>query len=161
MSAVSAAVEKEAASLVYEFTFSAQVLPPVNVGAAPMGARMCFQMGGGNVGGERLRGRFLGGGDWLQIGPDGYGRVDVRGQIETHDGAFIYVNYTGFLEMNETLGNALGSGGETQFADAYLRTAPRLECGDARYAWVNHTLFVAAGRLLGGGHVEYRVYRVL
>ncbi len=85
----------------------------------------------------------------------------MRGQIETHDGAFIYVYYQGFLEMNAALTNALGTGAETQFADAYLRTTPRMECGDARYAWVNHTVFVAAGRLLGGGHVEYRVYRVL
>ena len=153
--------EKEPVSLVHEFTFNAQVMPPVAVGAAPLGARMCFQMGPGEVSGERLRGRFLGGGDWLQVGSDGYGRVDVRGQIETGDGAFIYVNYTGFLEMNEKLSQALGSGAETGFGDAYLRTSPRLECGDARYAWVNHTLFVAAGRLLGGGRVEYRVYRVL
>jgi hypothetical protein len=151
---------KEAASLVYECTLRAQVGPPVDVGATPMGARLCFPMSGGEVAGERLKGRFLGGGDWLQVGPDGYGRVDVRGQIETQDGAFIYVHYQGFLEMNDKLGGALQTGKGTQFEDAYLRTSPRMECGDPRYAWVNRTLFVAAGRLLEGGFVEYRVYRV-
>jgi hypothetical protein len=151
---------KEAATLVYEFTFSAQVDAPVAVGATPLGSRMCFAMGAGEVTGERLRGKFLSGGDWLQIGSDGYGRVDVRGQIETHDGAFIYVQYHGFLQMNEALGAALQGGSGTAFEDAYLRTSPRLECGDARYAWVNHTLFVGAGRLLPGGTVEYRIYRV-
>lgn len=150
----------EAAVLKHEFTFNAQVHPPVDCGAGPTGARMCFTMGEGQVAGERIKGRFLSGGDWLLIGADGYGRVDVRAQIATDDGAFIYVNYTGFLQMNETLGGALQTGAGTEFGDAYLRTAPRLECGDPRYAWVNHTLFVAAGRLLAGGRVEYRVYRV-
>ncbi|MGQ0620378.1 MAG: DUF3237 domain-containing protein [Panacagrimonas sp.] len=151
---------REAASLVHEFTFTAQVQPPVDVGATPMGGRMCFTMGEGSVSGERIRGKFLSGGDWLLIGADGYGRVDVRGQIATADGAFIYVNYVGFLQMNEKIGAALQTGAGTEFADAYLRTAPRLECGDPRYAWVNHTLFVAAGHLLPGGIVEYRVYRI-
>ena len=35
------------------------------------------------------------------IGPDGYGRIDVRLQIVTDDGAVLYVTYTGLLEMNE------------------------------------------------------------
>ncbi|MGQ0697288.1 MAG: DUF3237 domain-containing protein [Panacagrimonas sp.] len=150
----------EAATLAHEFTFTAQVMPPVDVGATPLGGRMCFTMGAGEVSGARLKGRLLSGGDWLLIGADGYGRVDVRAQIATDDGAFIYVNYWGFLQMNEKIGAALTTGAGTEFADAYLRTSPRLECGDPRYAWVNHTLFVAAGRLLPGGTVEYRVYRV-
>ena len=150
----------EAARLVHEFTMNAEVFPPVDVGATPLGGRMCFAMGSGEVSGARLSGRFLSGGDWLQIGADGYGRVDVRGQIQTQDGAFIYIRYHGFLQMNEKVGAALASGVGTEFADAYLRTSPLLECGDPRYAWVNHTLFVAAGRLLAGGKVEYRVYRV-
>ena len=152
---------QEAAALVHEFTFTAQVSAPVDVGAAPTGARMCFAMGAGEVSGARLKGKFLSGGDWLQIGSDGYGRVDVRGQIETHDGAFIYIYYQGLLQMNEAVGAALQSGKGTQFADAYLRTTPRMECGDPRYAWVNQSLFVSAGRLLDGGRVEYRVYRVV
>ncbi len=151
---------REAATLTYEFTFTAAVSPPVAVGATPLGGRMCFAMGAGEASGARIKGKFLSGGDWLQIGSDGYGRVDVRGQIETHDGAFIYIQYPGFLQMNEAIGAALQSGAGTAFEDAYLRTAPRLECGDPRYAWVNHTLFVGAGRLLPGGKVEYRIYRV-
>jgi len=62
--------------------------------------------------------------------------------------------------MNEAVAAALASGVGTELKDAYLRTAPRLECGDPRYAWVNHSLFVAAGRLRPGGIVEYQVHRV-
>ena len=151
---------QEAASLHYEFSYTAQVFPPVDVGATPMGARMCFTMGEGKAVGERIKGRFLGGGDWVLIGADGYGRIDVRGQIATDDGAFLYINYTGFLQMNEAIGAALQTGVGSEFSDAYLRAAVRLESGDPRYAWVNRTLFVSAGHLLPGGIVEYRVYRV-
>ena len=35
------------------------------------------------------------------IGADGVGRLDVRAAIETHDGANIYVSYTGVLHMTE------------------------------------------------------------
>ncbi|WP_052378610.1 DUF3237 domain-containing protein [Polycyclovorans algicola] len=153
-------VSGEAANLIHEFSFTSQLSPPLEIGPTPVGVRMVFPAGPGTVTGERLRGTFLSGADWLLVGNDGFGRVDVRGQIETHDGAFIYIHYHGFLEMNETVGGALQSGAATQFADAYFRTSPRLECGDPRYAWVNHTLFVGAGRLLKGGTVEYKVYRV-
>lgn len=152
---------QEAAALVHECTLTARVGPPVDVGAAPMGARLCFPMSDGEVVGDRLQGRFLSGGDWLQVGPDGYARVDVRAQIATVDGAFIYVSYQGFLEMNDALVGALQTGKGTGFGDAYLRTAVRMECGDARYAWINRTLFIGAGRLRDGGSVEYRLYRVL
>ena len=37
------------------------------------------------------------------------------------------------------------AGGETTYDDQYFRTAPVLECGDPRYAWVNTTAFVARG----------------
>ncbi len=152
--------DQEAASLAYEFTYTAQVHPPVDCGATPLGARMGFVMGEGEVTGERIKGRLVSGADWILIGADGYGRVDVRANIATHDGAAIYIHYTGFLQMNEKVGAALQTGVGTEFSDAYLRTSPRLECGDPRYAWVNHTVFVSAGRLLAGGIVEYRVYRV-
>ena len=42
----------------------------------------------------------------------------------------------------------------------YFRTSPRMETGDARYAWVNTSLFVGEGRVIEGLGVEYRVARV-
>jgi Protein of unknown function (DUF3237) len=93
------------------------------------------------------------------VGPDGWGRLDVRFQIETRDNAFIYVTYHGVVEMNEPAQKALAEGGETRWEDQYFRTALRLETGDARYSWVNQAVFVAQGRLYPGG-VQYRVYHV-
>jgi hypothetical protein len=63
----------------------------------------------------------------------------------------------------EYTGAALAANAGTRSSDwteHYFRTAPRLESGDSRYAWVNRTLFVAEGRLHPGPVVEYRVYRV-
>ena len=144
---------------VEEFTFSAQLKPPVPIGAGPIGTRMYYDVADGKVIGERLRGNVLGGGEWALIGPDGFLRVDVRLQVETHDGAFLYIQYTGLLEMNKAVQDATTAGRGTQFGDQYFFTNPRMETGDARYAWVNTTFFVGEGRMLPGLGVEYRVWR--
>ena len=148
--------------LAYEFTYRAQLKPPVDVGAGPLGHRQVFEVIGGEVEGERLAGKVLGGGgEWFLVGPDGFGRIDVRIQLETADGAHIYTQYTGLLELNEAvMGFIGGASEETGFGDQYFRTAPRLETGDPRYGWVNQTLFVAEGRGCPGYGVEYRVYRL-
>ncbi len=41
-----------------------------------------------------------------------------------------------------------------------MRLSIRFETGAPRYAWLNTSLFVARGRLLGTGNIEYQVYRV-
>ena len=145
--------------LVQECSFAAALKPPVPIGAGPIGTRMYYEIDGGEVVGERLRGRVLGGGEWALIGPDGFLRVDVRAQVETHDGAHIYVQYLGLLEMNDAVQRAVTSGGGTEYDDQYFYTNPRMESGDARYAWVNTTFFVGEGRLRPGPGVEYRIWR--
>lgn len=149
-----------AIGLEYEFTFRATLKGPVDYGPAPAGHRMFFEVKDGEVEGERLRGTIsTGGGDWLEVGPDGFGRLDVRAGIRTHDGADVLMTYGGLLEMNEAVGAALSGGAGTAWEDQYFRTAPRLECGDERYAWVNRSVFVGEGHVIAGG-VEYRVHRV-
>jgi hypothetical protein len=144
-----------------EFTYRAQLRAPLNVGVGPYGNRMIFEVVGGAVQGQRLNGTMLtGGADWMLIGPDGYGRLDVRAQFRTDDDAVIYMSYLGLVEMNDSVQHAAAENRETSYEDQYFRTAPRLECGDARYAWVNQSVFVAEGRFLAGPGVEYRVARV-
>jgi hypothetical protein len=147
--------------LVHEFDYWATLKPPVQI-AGPLGTRIFFEVTGeGRVEGERLKARVLtGGGDWLLVGSDGLGRLDVRAQIETDDGAVIYVQYHGILELNETVQHALATGEGTDFGDQYFRTMPRFQTGDERYAWLNRSVFVAEGRAYPGLGVEYRVYRV-
>jgi hypothetical protein len=147
--------------LAHEFTFRASLNPPLNFGAGAVGMRMYFEVTGGHFVGERLNGTLVGGGgDWVVIGADGYGRIDVRLQFKTDDDAYILVQYPGLLEVNATVSAALASGGGTAYGDQYFRTTPRLETGDARYAWVNTSVFVARGHLAPGA-VEYEVFRVV
>lgn len=145
--------------LVEEFTFRANLRPPLPVGAGPIGTRMYFDVIDGVVEGERLNGKLLGGGEWALIGPDGFLRVDVRLQVETHDAAFLYIQYTGLLEFNEKVQAAVEMGTGTNYGDQYFYTNPRFETGDERYAWLNTTFFVGEGHLLPDAAVEYRVWR--
>jgi Protein of unknown function (DUF3237) len=142
--------------LVHEFDYYGTLKPPVS-----FGSRMFLELTEGQVNGKRLNGRLLsGGGDWIVLGSDGWGQVDVRGQIGTDDGAFIYTHYTGLLELNDKVITATTSGGATDWSDQYFRTTPRFETDDERYKWLTTSLFVSEGRLQEGGGVEYRVYRI-
>ncbi len=146
--------------LVYEATWRVMLERRDVVGQGPFGVRAITFARSGSIEGARLNGVAVGPcGDWILIGPDGYGRLDVRWQFLTNDGAVVYVSYTGLVERNEKQQAAGAHGGETSFTDHYFRIAPRMECGDPRYAWVNTTLFVGRGRMIPGG-VEFEVFRV-
>ncbi len=142
-------------------TYTATLKPPVEVGSVPQGTRTIFDVTGGHFEGERLNGKILASGaDWLLVDGQGVGRLDVRATLETDDGARIYIQYFGVLVMNEKVGEALAAGGSTDFGDTYFMTAPRLETGDERYAWLNGIVAVAEGRVLPGA-VEYRVFELV
>jgi hypothetical protein len=145
----------------FECTMDVATGTQLVVGAGPLGTRAVAGVGTGTVTGERLSGTVVGpGADWVLLGPDGFARLDVRLQIETHDGAFVYVQYLGVLETNEAAMAAIvDPTRQTDWDDCYFRTTPRFETGDARYAWLNQSVFVARGRLTTGG-VMYEVYRV-
>ena len=147
--------------LVHLLTYRADLKPPVEVGKGPFGTRSIFDVTGGSAEGPRLRGKLLAsGGDWLLLDEGGIGRLDVRGTLETDDGAHIYVQYFGVLEMNEKVLGALGKGEATDYGDTYFMTQPRFETGDPRYAWLNRVVAVAEGRVLPNA-VEYRVYELV
>ncbi|MCW2778304.1 MAG: hypothetical protein JWN17_2029 [Frankiales bacterium] len=147
-------------STTVEMTARYDLAAPVPVGPGPFGTRMVFGFTGGRVEGERISADVVpGGADYLLVGPDGFGRIDVRGTLQTDDGAAVYVHYTGLISMNEAVGTALATGGGTEWTDQYFRVAPQFETGDERYAWLNQSLFVAEGRIVPGA-IEYRICRV-
>jgi hypothetical protein len=147
--------------LVYEFTFTAVLNEAVPIGEGPYGSRRSREVLSGEVTGERIRGTVgTGGADWVLVGADGYGRLDVRLTLHTHDGAHIYVQYFGLIEYTDAANAANAGERSSDWDEHYFRTGPRLETGDPRYEWVNRTLFVARGRLHPGPVVEYQVFRV-
>ena len=88
--------------LAHEFTFTAELNEAVPVGPGPFGTRRIREVLGGEVTGERIHGRVgTGGADWVLVGPDGWGRLDVRLTIHTDDDAHIYVQYFGVIEYND------------------------------------------------------------
>ncbi len=143
-------------------TFRAQLKTPVSAGKGPLGTRTIFDTIGGRAEGARLSGKVLAsGGDWILLDDKGTGRLDVRATVETDDGAIIYVQYFGVLEMNEKVMQGLASGKGTDYGDTYYMIQPRLETGDERYDWVNRIVTVGEGRMLPNNAVEYRVFEVV
>jgi hypothetical protein len=147
--------------LIHECTFEMELAEPLMPGPGPFGNRVVAPLAGGRCTGGRLNGDFIApGADWLLIGADGWGRLDVRGQLRTDDGAVIFVAYDGVLQINDkAMAAMLSQEAETAFEDQYYRTRPRFETGDERYAWVNQAVFVGQGRFTRTG-VSYEVYRV-
>ena len=148
-------------TLTPELTFRANFTVD-DVGTGPFGTRQVATITSGEFSGDRLNGKTVGAGaDWLLIAQDGFGRLDVRATLQTNDGANIYVQYQGFLQVTEAIGKILGGANEsTEFGDQYFFVHPRMETGDERYAWVNQTLFLGQGRAVAGPAVEYLIYRV-
>lgn len=84
--------------LIPEFSYTAELAEPQVVGPGPYGVRQVLPVTGGTVKGDRLSGTAaIGGGDWLLAGDDGFGRLDVRAQFNTDDGAVIYMSYQAWL----------------------------------------------------------------
>jgi len=142
------------------FSYHANLGDFVEVGKGPFGVRHIAEVHGGAFEGEKLKGiiREPAGADWLTVG-ETHGHLDVRLTFETHDGAFIFVEYTGKLEMTEKVASAISGESSTDFGDQYFFTAIRMQCGDERYSWVNNIVCVGEGRIMPN-KVEYRVFMV-
>lgn len=154
-------LDVKAPELKYVGTYEARLNSPLDLDG-PFGTRRILEIIGGELrtaSGER--GELLtGGADWLIVGPDGYGRLDVRAQVRMDDGAILYVQYNGVIELNGTVTDALAGGTATSFDDQYFRTTPRFETSDSRYEWMQQAVFVGQGRIIEGLGVQYNVYRV-
>jgi hypothetical protein len=79
--------------------------PPVEIGTGPAGTRLIVDCTSVQVKGDRLCGQMEGRttGDWILIGPEGTGTLDVRETLRTDDGAIIYVQYHGRLDGSHGL----------------------------------------------------------
>jgi len=135
-------------------------LQPAQVITTPIGTKMVFITTGGTIDGPELTGEILpGGGDWLLLGADGIGRVDVRAMVQTHDGALIHYEARGVIKIPARGLERLTAGEVLPFAETYIRTTPNFETSDERYAWLNETVTVGYN-ILSPNHIDYRIYRV-
>ena len=75
--------------------------PPDETPVGPYGNRRIYTFNGGSFEGPRLKGKILpGGGDWLLRGADGIGRADYRANLETDDGALVYLQLHGINRVD-------------------------------------------------------------
>jgi Protein of unknown function (DUF3237) len=136
-------------------------LQPAQVIPTPVGSRMTFITTGGVVDGPKLQGGVLpGGGDWLLAGSDGVGRVDVRATIRTDDGVLIHYEARGIIKIPADGLDRLAAGEVLPFEQTYVRTTPKFETADDRYAWLSEVVAVGYN-VLSPNHIDYRIYRVL
>jgi Protein of unknown function (DUF3237) len=136
-------------------------LEPAQPISTPVGTRMTFIAKGGIIDGPKLQGEILpGGGDWLLVGSDGVGRVDVRATLRTHDGALIHYETRGIIKIPAGGLERLTAGEVLPFEETYVRTTPKFETADERYAWLSEVVAVGYN-ILSQNHIDYRIYRIL
>ena len=128
---------------------SIALAPAQELGEAPLGRRRIVPIAGGSFSGARLRGRVLpGGADWLLVRADGVADLDARYTLETDDGALIYVRNHGYRHGPADVMRRLAAGETVDASLYYMRTTPRFETGDERYAWLNRMVCVATAARL-------------
>ena len=131
------------------------------LGDTPQGRRRIIGITGGRFSGERLSGRVLpGGADWQVIRADGVADLDARYTLETSDGALIYVTNRGYRHGPPEVLQKLYLGEAVDPSLYYMRTTPRFETGDARYAWLNRIVCIATGARRAAA-VDLEVFEVL
>jgi hypothetical protein len=149
-------------SLERELTYLVRTTQPLEpTHGSPAGSRQYWQVTEATLKGSRIDAKLAATGiDWMGVGDDGFWRPNVKAQFVTEDGAVIFLHYTGLVQQTDAFKKAAEENRETEWEQQYLRLAMRFDTGSARYAWLNQSLFVAAGRLLGTGKIEYAVFRV-
>ncbi len=91
--------------------------------------------------------------DWFLTRADGIGEADVRGTMQTDDGALIYMRYNGLLDFRHTAGATPTSG------TCQVRTAVRFETGAERYRELNCVQAVGIGEIsFDTGRITYNIY---
>jgi hypothetical protein len=119
---------------------------PIVLADTPRGTRVIVEVSDGTLVGDRITAHQKGAAaaDWLTVDAQGLGTLDVRGVLETDDGALIYVSYTGRFDT-------VGGTGPV--------TAPLFDTGDERYRWLAKIQAVAKGTI-DGQTLTYEVYEV-
>lgn len=114
--------------------------------------RLVWEVVSVDLTGERLTASLKGVAcaDWMLVSADGAATLDIRGTLETPDGALIYVNYQGKADL---------SAGMVFPVTIYV--APRFETSDPRYAWLNKVQAVGKGVVDENLVLEYEWYELV
>lgn len=118
----------------------------VHVGGGPKGNRMVIDVSAVRLTGDRVNAELAtnDAADWATFSEDGtIAALDVRMTLKTDDGAFIYVEYAGRMNVEAGL----------------IAVAPTFQTGAEQYAWLNSVQAVSAGQVdLDSGLLVYTIY---
>lgn len=118
----------------------------ITVGGGPKGSRLVIDVPSVELEGERISARLAtnDAADWATFSEDGkLAALDVRLTLKTDDGAYIYVEYCGRMDVEAGL----------------ISVAPTFETGSADYSWLNSVQAVAAGAIdPESGLLIYTIY---
>jgi hypothetical protein len=144
-------------------SFTALILTPGElIGVTAAGLRGNTFAAGGEVTGERLRGRIRpgSGGDWWTVRTDGVMEVDARLTIETLDAALVYVSYRGIIDLGPD-GYRQRLAGDPIPDGLMVRTNPVFQTSHPDHAWLHRVHCVGIGQILRSrAEVRYDVYVV-
>ncbi|MGQ2905435.1 MAG: DUF3237 domain-containing protein [Neoaquamicrobium sediminum] len=148
---------QEAPGLRHLADLDVELAAPIELGDSPRGRRRIIPIIGGTVTGERLSGEILNlGADWQTVLSDGTAELDTRYAMRSHDGASIDIRNFGYRHGPKDVLDALGRGEAVDPSLYYMRTQPRFETGDGRYAWLNRIICIGSGvRLANGVRISF------
>jgi hypothetical protein len=148
--------------LEYAFTYHVRTTGPLKTTkGSPDGERSYWIVSDAGLDGPNIKAKLAApGSDWMRVCDDGFWRPDVRAPFVTDDGETVLMYYTGLVQQADAFKKAAETNKPTQWEEQYMRLMLRFEAGAERYRWLNTSLFVAKGRLIGTGQIEYAVMRV-
>lgn len=148
--------------LEYAFTYHVRTTGPLKTTkGSPDGERSYWIVSDAGLDGPNIKAKLAApGSDWMRVCDDGFWRPDVRAPFVTDDGETVLMHYTGLVQQTDAFKKAAETNKPTQWEEQYMRLMLRFEAGAERYRWLNTSLFVAKGRLIGTGQIEYAVMRV-
>ncbi|KAH8890347.1 hypothetical protein GQ53DRAFT_765947 [Thozetella sp. PMI_491] len=108
------------------YTCNATLGTPINVGPGPKGQRTVIPITGGTFAGPKLSGKILSmGADWALMDSNRTFAPDTRYQLETSDGAHIFIQTNGVAQEDKK---------------CHLRVV--FETGSHEYYWLNNIVAV-------------------
>ncbi|MEE4192791.1 MAG: DUF3237 domain-containing protein [Halieaceae bacterium] len=127
-------------------TMTAQLGEQIDLGAGPRGHRVVIDVPAVKLEAEDFSAELAtnDAADWATLSEEGtLAALDVRVTLKTDDGALIYVEYGGRMDMTT----------------GFLTTAPTFQTSAERYLWLNRVQAVAAGEINPDtGELVYTMY---
>ena len=120
----------------YVFTILATISDAMTVGPTARGQIRAIPITGGEVEGEKIRGRVVpGGADWQRSRDDGITEIEATYAIELDDKTLVKVVNRGIIDSQSPPDNR------------YFRTAVRFEAPNGPHQWLNEAIFLCKAGL--------------